>query len=420
MKILLVIILTSQLATFTFGAELPAGDGPVRNAVDRSTLSGKVMVGYQGWFNCEGDGADLGWTHWAKHRQKPFAPGNVTVDLWPDVSELDADERFATGFKHADGSVAEVFSSNNRKTVLRHFEWMRNYGIDGAFVQRFANGLRDTNLLQHKDNVLSYAREGANQSGRAFAVMYDLSGLKAGEVKRVRDDWSMLQESMKISSDPAYLHHKGSPVVAVWGIGFSDDRNYSLNECFDLVKWLKSEGCTVMLGVPSFWREGKRDALDDPLLAKILQHADIVSPWTIGRYRTPTEASRHATDVWQHDREWCDRYKLDFLPVAFPGFSWHNLRGNDLDDIPRLKGEFLWSQIVGAKRAGCEMLYVAMFDEVDEGTAIFKCTDKPPTGEHANFLTNDGLPSDFYLNLVGKAGEVFRGERPTIEAHWER
>jgi hypothetical protein len=30
--------------------------------VDVSTLTGKMMAGYQGWFNCEGDGADLGWT----------------------------------------------------------------------------------------------------------------------------------------------------------------------------------------------------------------------------------------------------------------------------------------------------------------------------------------------------------------------
>ena len=27
--------------------------------VDTSTLRGKVMCGYQGWFNCEGDGASL-------------------------------------------------------------------------------------------------------------------------------------------------------------------------------------------------------------------------------------------------------------------------------------------------------------------------------------------------------------------------
>ena len=75
-------------------------------------------------------------------RKKPFAPGNVSVDLWPDTTDYDADELFSTGFKYADGTTAKVFSSHNRKTVIRHFKWMADYGIDGAFVQRFAHGLR--------------------------------------------------------------------------------------------------------------------------------------------------------------------------------------------------------------------------------------------------------------------------------------
>ncbi|MCB9875386.1 MAG: xylosidase/arabinosidase [Planctomycetaceae bacterium] len=386
-----------------------------KTVVDRNTLTGKVMVGYQGWFNCEGDGAQLGWTHWARNRRRPFAPGNVTVDLWPDVTELDPDERYATGFKHADGTTAEVFSSGNRKTVLRHFQWMHDYGIDGAFVQRFANGLESAGLLHHKNAVLSHAREGANVSGRTFAVMYDLSGLGAGEVVRVRDDWRTLQTTANIASDPAYLHHAGKPVVAVWGVGFNDDRKYSLAECLELVKWLKSEGCTVMLGVPSFWRERKRDAIDDPLLHAILKQADIVNPWPVGRYRTPREAMRHAANVWQPDREWCDNNQLDFLPVVYPGFSWHNLTGGKLDDIPRLKGQFLWSQIVGAKQANCNMIYVAMFDEVDEATAIFKCTNEPPVGNGGEFLTYEGLPSDYYLKLVRQAGRMLRNETPLIE-----
>jgi hypothetical protein len=65
--------------------------GPSVRGVDISTLTDKVMTGYQGWFNCEGDGAGLGWTHWARNRGKLFGPGNVTVDLWPDVSD------YATG-----------------------------------------------------------------------------------------------------------------------------------------------------------------------------------------------------------------------------------------------------------------------------------------------------------------------------------
>jgi hypothetical protein len=56
------------------------------------------------------------------------------------------------------------------------------------------------------------------------------------------------------------------------------------------------------------------------------------------------------------------------------------------------------------------MLYVAMFDEVDEGTAIFKCTNDPPTANGAKFVTYEGLPSDHYPRLTGLAGRVIRGD----------
>jgi hypothetical protein len=32
--------------------------------VDPSTLTGKLIMGYQGWFNCPGDGTTVGWWHW--------------------------------------------------------------------------------------------------------------------------------------------------------------------------------------------------------------------------------------------------------------------------------------------------------------------------------------------------------------------
>lgn len=385
------------------------------NAVDSKSLDGKVMVGYQGWFNCAADGANLGWFHWARNRGKPLGPDNVSVDLWPDTSEYDADELYETGFKNADGSVAKVFSSTNRKTVLRHFQWMQQYEIDGAFLQRFAASLADNALLQHNDNVLSHVREGSREYGRTYAVMYDLSGLRAGQVERVSKDWSRLHSEVKVTQDSSYLHHQGKPLVAVWGIGFNDKRNYTLQECFDLVKRLKSDGCAIMLGVPSYWREGVRDSLADPLFHAIIKEADILSPWSVGRYQTPEDASRHANNVWQPDLQWCQSNNLEFLPVVFPGFSWHNLHGGKLDQIPRLKGEFLWAQVKAAKKIDSKMIYVAMFDEVDEATAIFKCTSTPPTNENAQFIGYEGLPSDFYLRVVGQAGKLLRGESDVME-----
>ena len=105
----------------------------------------------------------------------------------------------------------------------------------------------------------------------------------------------------------------------------------------------------------------------------------------------------------------------DFLPVAFPGFSWHNMKPDSkLDMIPRLGGKFLWTQYVNAKRAGATMIYQAMFDEVDEGTAIFKCTSDVPVGK-SKFVTYEGLPSDHYLKLVGAATKMLRGETPATD-----
>ena len=51
----------------------------------------------------------------------------------------------------------------------------------------------------------------------------------------------------------------------------------------------------------------------------------------------------------------------------------------------------MWEQIKQVKRDGYDMLYVAMFDEVDEATVIFKCTNNPPTGNGGRFLTYEGF-----------------------------
>lgn len=386
--------------------------GPVVKGVDTKTLTGKVMCGYQGWFGAPGDGSPAsGWRHWTRH-QGPFADGNAKVDLWPDMSELTQGERFTTGFKLSNGCPAEVFSSYKQQTVLRHFQWMRDYGIDGVFVQRFAVQLGNRTSLGFCNQVLANCREGANRYGRAYAVMYDLSGLPKGHIDDVINDWRRLK--MAIADDPAYLRHHGKPVVAVWGIGFNDGRDYTLDECRKLIEFLKNDpdagGCTVVVGVPAYWLELKYDSVSNPELLDVLKLADVISPWTVGRYTTPAEAAKYAGDILKPDMKWCRRRGIDFMPVVFPGFSWHNMKGGESDQIPRLHGQFLWSQFLNAKRAGASMVYVAMFDEVDEGTAIFKCANNVPSAGTSRFVTFDGLPNDFYLKVVGQGTKLIRGE----------
>lgn len=381
--------------------------------ISRNSLNGKVMCGYQGWFTAEGDGARRGFHHW--QGKSGFKPGSCNIDLWPDLTEFDRSERYATPFRHADGSVAEVFSSFNGGTVRRHFGWMRDYGIDGVFVQRFIMEVGDPLGRNHFDTVLANCRENANQFGRSFAIMYDLSGLPGGQITRVIDDWKRLVDQ-KYTRDSAYQRHVGKPVVAIWGFGFNDGRKYTLDEGLQLVDFLKNDprygGNTVMLGVPTGWRTLNRDCVSDPKMHELIRKADIVSPWSVGRFGTPEEARKHADEVFAPDIQWCLKEKKEYLPVVFPGFSWHNMNpGAKQNQIPRLGGDFLWEQCIQAKRVGARMIYQAMFDEVDEATAIFKCTNNPPVGE-STFLTYEGLPSDHYLRLVGTVGRMLRGEIP--------
>ena len=101
---------------------------------------------------------------------------------------------------------------------------------------------------------------------------------------------------------------------------------------------------------------------------------------------------------------------MSYLPVIYPGFGWTNLKGKSTAGatIPRLGGEFFCRQFNTAADLGMDMAYVAMFDEVDEGTAIFKVSNSPPS--QANFATYEGLPSDWYLHLTGEGAKVIRGE----------
>jgi hypothetical protein len=97
------------------------------------------------------------------------------------------------------------------------------------------------------------------------------------------------------------------------------------------------------------------------------------------------------------------------MPVVYPGFSWHNMNPTaPFNPIPRQGGRFFWRQVERALRARSTMLYAAMFDEVDEGTAMFKlATSRRDAPVEPPVVTMDAdgeaLPSDWYLRLAREA-----------------
>ena len=367
-------------------------------AVDNSSLDGGVYCGYQGWFNAPGDGSERGYTHYWKNGR--FAPGSCSVDYWPDMTEATEAERFETPFRFADGSPACVYSARRPETVERHFRWMREYNIRGAMQQRFLTEIRNSSGRENADTVLDNVRRAAARHGRTWLLMYDISG--NADFELFARDWKRLNDTGVIRrDDPNYQCHGGKPLVAFWGL-FAE-RPESLSWFERAIELVTADpvygGFSVMAGVNDNWRTVRGEAGER--LRRIAARCTVISAWTVGRY---DNESREAwmKRVIPEDMKWCAARGVTYLPVIFPGFSWHNLRGGKLDQIPRREGRFYREQAEELLRFGARQLYVAMFDEMDEGTCIFKTSRQIPVGTSPFLTYGEGVPEDFYLQLTSQ------------------
>jgi len=290
---------------------------------------------------------------------------------------------------------------------------MQDYGIDGVFVQRFI-GEATGSFRGMRDRVLQNVRAGAEKYGRVFANMYDISGgNSASLVDDIKNDWMHLVDDLQITASSRYLHHNGRPVLSIWGFNVSG-RPGSASQASELIRWLTTDApakyrATVKLGVDDDWRTDSAD------WQAAYRSADIISPWAVGRYGDNSGADSFRSNKIEPDLAELNSANIDYMPVVFPGFSWWNLKGEKYNHIKRNGGRFFWRQFYNAIDAGCSMVYVAMFDEVDEATAIYKVAENdsqtPTTGL---FLTLDAdgenLPSDWYLRLTGEATKMLRSQ----------
>ncbi len=409
--------------------QLPASESEAESertilqSVAADTLVGKHLVGYQGWFGCPDDGSQLNtWSHWSPGLSP--SPATVDFEAWPDVSDLPEDALCNTDFVFPNGQPAQLFSSNRYSTVERHFTWMAEHGIHGALLQRFSNALHIPQHLSTRDLVADHTRSAAEQQGRIFAVVYDITGTNpTGWVERIEADWRHLVDDLELTESAAYLHEDGLPLVGIWGIGFTD-RPGTAAETHELLDFFQADSnsryaARVLGGVPTHWRSLDRDAKPEPAWTDVYDRLDVLSPWTVGRYRSNQQADQHRSSVQVPDMSWTAARGIHYLPVIFPGFSWANLTG-DVDTfnlIPRSGGRFYWRQFYNSVSMGATSVMTAMFDEVDEATAILPIAtgthEVPNTGRFLH-LAQDGevLPADWYLRLAGAASEVLAGARP--------
>lgn len=383
-------------------------------APEAQSVTGKVIAGYQGWFTCYGDGSPIArWRHWSggvyQSNAGAPAPGSLTFEAYPDVSEYPASQLFQTDLANlSSGASSRLFSSYPQETLDLHFKWMQQNGIDGVGLQRFLGETKDGVFKAHRDSVTVRMRRVAEKYQRIFYIMYDLS---ADDTTYFKTDWSHIENDLNVLGSPYYAHQNGKPVICLWGFGFTGRPNAPV-QSLAIINWLKKKGYYVIGGVPTNWLNGTDDSFSG--YADVYKAFNMLSPWSVGRFSDNTGADNFSTNHLVPDLAYCNANGIDYQPVLFPGFSWSNWNGGAKNQIPRNKGEFFWHQLYNVKNLGMNTAYIAMFDEYDEGTAIAKIADSYlsiPGNQY--FLTSsaDGtyISSDFYLRLAGQAAKVLKG-----------
>ena len=148
---------------------------------------GKVIVGYQGWFDCKGSGSPRdAWVHWGGN---PPSPVKLTFEVYPDVREYT--NIYQTGFANlANGQPAKLFASWDAQTINVHVRWMSEYGIDGAAIQRFVGSISPgSSVKKWRDEISTKFKNASEQYGVKFYIMYDISGGGDNFDEKIKTDW---------------------------------------------------------------------------------------------------------------------------------------------------------------------------------------------------------------------------------------
>ncbi|KAL6690555.1 hypothetical protein J3F84DRAFT_405068 [Trichoderma pleuroticola] len=373
-------------------------------AVDTSTLKGKWLYGYQGWFRKPASGVN---NHWSPNGGTP-GPGNVEFEFVPDVSQYPANCLFTSTLTAPNGQPVQLYDNTCQGVVDLHFKWMQQYGIDGIIVQRFLSHLSDASFI----TVLNQVEAAAVKYGRGFIVEYDASGGNSatGSVAaQILDDYNAKIKPYTTSS--AYIHHNGKPAVMVFGVGFPTVA-INVTDGANIAAQLKNAGAYVGYGVPANFGT---DVRANTGFAAAYKAANLISPWTVGSFSNGGYLKGYHTTTQIPDSQTLQSLGIDHAPLIWPGTSAYHLNGvntpANFDYFARFNGSFYSMQADAITSLAVKPLFAfnAMFDEINEGTQSLPClkNNQLPTNEKFVGYDNTFTDTAFYLELGGQKAAAF-------------
>jgi len=382
--------------------------------VDNSTLRHKIMTGYQGWHRVPNDGSNQGWVHHSKNMHEINAE-LLAIDFWPDTSEFALEDKCEVPDMYfPDGSIAYLVSEYNPNIVKKHFEWMRDYDIDGAFLQVFVSGCEGGRLehgFESRRKVMDNVRMAAKNAGRVWAVSFDIQDLVQTPIEEVYEvmieEWKRVVDA-GFTKEKTYLHEDGLPVVQIWGYFYGSVLNTLnieyVNKISDFFANDPKYKAFLCIGGDWAWLGVK-----DKEWTETYERYQCFSPWNAGHTYTDKDSKKWSQNFyWKEQKRFCEDNDIIYMPTVNPGISIMNISQNydKSAQIVRHKGEFLWRQLYEASKVGLDSLYIAMFDEIDEGTAVYKISPQTPIG--TTMFDTEGMPSDWYLRLIRYAATYIR------------
>lgn len=461
----------------------PTTTPPPPLVADVSTMNGHLVALCQGFHKHVGDGVAGGSPYLNWFKADTVSPRNAPMfDNFPDVAEYSTTYNAGAtaagasdGHVLANGLLARLYADADPSVALTHMGWMRDYGIDGASCERFYTAVanRAAAVFTWRNKVLGNYRDAAAATGRTYHIMYDMSSYPNNNTAFtvLRDDWKYLVDNGYISD--RYQRHtdrqgRNRPYVYLWGVGgFTnnvDDTTTETAGVASLIDYWKNgtDGpqyrATVGVSVNVGWRSS-------PRWPAVILSADVIAPWTVGRYSASSPTNTTGISAWITTNTGGDLAYIAantsaplpaYLPTVFPGSSDYNREGaNGRDNTtasnyrPRWGGHFLWNQsrifLETLRGQGFpDMLFVATFDECNEGTCIYKIENDPAklprttptpimttsqrntsnvqTGVAASKWVgpnHDGVwpggptavPTDWYLRVAGELSRVVKGGR---------